>query len=50
MSNKTIQKAKEFYGRIQTYEERIKLQDEFGCEDEPDRERKFYRWIRDNKL
>ena len=50
MANKTIKKAMEYYEAIESYEERQKLQTEFGHEGEPDREIKFYRWIRDNKL
>jgi hypothetical protein len=50
MSRKTIKKAREYYEAIKSYEERHELQYEFGRYGEPDREVKFYRWLRDNKL
>ncbi len=50
MANKTIKKAREYYESIESYEERDKLQNEFGHRGEPNRETKFYKWLRDNKL
>ena len=50
MSKKTIKNAIEYYDDIVSYDERRKLQDEFGQYDTPNREAKFYKWIRDNKL
>lgn len=50
MKKKTINQAMEYYESIDSYKERQKLQKEFGHENEPNREIKFYRWFRDNKL
>ena len=50
MARKTIKQAMEYYESIEDYKERDKLQDEFGHYGEPDREMKFYKWLRDNKL
>ena len=47
---KETRKAMAYYDAIESYEERQKLQTEFGHENEPDREVKFYKWLYDNKL
>lgn len=52
---KSIKGAAEYYGSIELYEDRLKLRNEFESKFEAkdivsDREIKFYRWIRDNKL
>jgi hypothetical protein len=52
---KSIKGAAEYYGSIENYEDRLKLRNEFESNFDADyivsdREIKFYRWIRDNKL
>ena len=52
---KTLKGAAEYYESIEKYEERLILRNEFESEFNPkdieyDREVKFYKWLRDNKL
>ncbi len=52
---KSIKGAAEFYESIEIYEDRLILRKEFESafkpeEIERDRETKFYKWLRDNKL
>lgn len=52
---KTISGAEKFYESIEDYEDRLPLRMEFEAAFKPeeiyyDREIKFYKWLRDNKL
>jgi hypothetical protein len=52
---KTIKGAYEFYENIEKYEDRLLLRQEFEAAFKPkeieyDKEIKFYKWLRDNKL
>jgi len=50
---KSIQGAFEYYESIELYEDRLILRNEFEVnvkDIEFDREIKFYKWLRDNKL
>lgn len=52
---KTLKGAEEYYESVEEYEDRLLLSNEFEVSFKPedikyDREVKFYKWLRDNKL
>ena len=52
---RSIEGAEKYYESIELYEDRMALQNEFELAFNPedikyDREFKFYKWLRDNKL